>query len=87
MRRDPGVDLLIGIGTEQEQHHRAGIYGSINRKPGPVIVRQRGVDNDKIIGFSKKLPSGCRNIMDNTYRVIVRAGKQSKQRVIKFLRL
>ena len=86
MGRNFGMDLLIGIRTEQEQYHRAGITGSIDRKPGSVIIRQRCIDNNKIISVSQKLPTGCCNIVDNSYWVIVRAGEQRKQCVVEFLR-
>ena len=47
----------------------------------PQVTSRAGAET-----LAQQLPPGCRDIVDNAYRVIVRTGEQRKQRVVEFLR-
>ena len=53
--RHLGVDLVVQLRTHQLQYHRPRLSSGVDGQPGTEIIRQRRVDDDKVVALVKRL--------------------------------
>ena len=68
-----GVDFLVNISPNQQQDRTIAPAGRIDGKPGAELIRQRGVDDNKVKRPAEHFPSGSGGVANRQHRIVLRS--------------